>query len=790
MSVPLAGLQPATTYHYRFAAEDEREVEEGAKTLTRSFTVHGPDQTFATQPATLGFSLPDGRAWEMVSPPDKHGGRIAPPDPAVGGQFQAAANGEALAYLSYGSLEAAPEGNRAIEQSSDLSRRAAGGTWRTRDLTAPHTAVTSVSIGKGLEYKLFDPNLASALMEPRDTTLLSPFATERTPYLRDNAEPPTYTPLLSGAPGYADVPAGTEFGTSPLGGPKASYGAVKTQAATPDLRHVVLGSEVPIGAAPKGSLYEWSAEAAPEARLRIVSVLPGGEAVAAEVVSGRNAISEDGSRVFWTEENTGGGLGGGLGLYVRDSARGETARLDVEQAGAFGTGEEKPRFQGAAADGSVAFFTDTQNLTPDANEAGADLYRCAVVVEGGELKCDLTDLTTHLAGFGESAEALGVAAGGTWDYFVARGVLDTTPNREGEAASAGEPNLYLWRQGEGVRFIATGDSGGTASPSGRYLAFMSNRSLTGYDNRDAGSGERAQEAFLYDAAAEALTCLSCEPSGGRPRALRPGGGNLAQAVDPRGVWSGRLVAATLPESTKPSLAGNSLYAPRYLHDNGRVFFNAAGPLVGADSNGAWDVYEYEPDGLGSCSASAAGPATATLPGGCVSLISSGTAEGESAFIDASEGGRDAFFYTSARLSVTDVDQVTDVYDAREGGEPAVLSPPAECQGEACQPPASPPAAQTPASSTFRGPGDQRQGGKGARRCARPARQARRLSRRARKLRAAARRATAARPSARLGRKAARLAGRAKRQSRQASRCRARGGAHRSAHRHADRRSRR
>ena len=774
MSVPLAGLQPATTYHYRFAAEDEREVEEGAKTLTRSFTVHGEDRTFTTQPATLGFSLPDSRAWEMVSPPDKHGGRIAPPDPAVGGQFQAAANGEALAYLSYGSLEATPEGNRAIEQSSQLSRRAAGGAWSTRDLTAPHTAVTGVSIGKGLEYKLFDPNLASALMEPRDPTLLSPYATERTPYLRDNAEPPTYTPLLSGAPGYADVPAGTEFGTSPLGGPKASYGAVKTQAATPDLRHVVLGSEVPIGAAPKGSLYEWSADRAPEARLAALSVLPGGEAVAAFAGSGegtsvRGAISEDGSRVFWS-------VTAGTGLYVRDTSRGETARLNVEQEGAFGTGKAEPLFQGASADGSVAFFTDTQQLTEDASESGADLYRCEVVLEGGRLACNLSDLTGRAGE--ESAQVQGLAAGmgedGSAVYFVARGVLDSAANAQGESATGGQPNLYAWEEGEGVRFVAglSGGSPTSTSPSGRYLAFMSDRSLTGYDNREAGGGEAAQEVFLYDSASEALHCLSCEPSGGRPEALRPGGGNLAQAVDPRGIWSGRLVAATLPEPTKISLTGNSLYAPRYLHDNGRVFFNAAGPLVGADSNGAWDVYEYEPDGLGSCTPSAGGPATATLPGGCVSLISSGTAEGESAFIDASEGGRDAFFYSPAPLSVTDVDQVTDIYDAREGGEAAVLTPAVECQGEACQPPATAPQSQTPASSTFRGPANP----PGPSRCAHSARSAQKLSHRARRARRNARRMAhnPAKPKAaarRLHRKAARLAHRARGMSKRAKRCR-------------------
>ena len=68
LAVSFSGLEPATTYHYRFVAEDERDKVK--------YVVPGEDRRFTTRLGTLGFSLPDDRAWEMVSPPDKHGAKV------------------------------------------------------------------------------------------------------------------------------------------------------------------------------------------------------------------------------------------------------------------------------------------------------------------------------------------------------------------------------------------------------------------------------------------------------------------------------------------------------------------------------------------------------------------------------------------------------------------------------------------------------------------------------------------------------------------------------------------
>jgi hypothetical protein len=711
VSQQLFGLQAATIYHYRVIAQNAVD------------TVVGPDLTFTTQLRGLGFQLADRRAWEMVSPPKKYGGKIGILSLSL---LQAAADGNALAYPNRdGSLDADPEGNRAFEESTNLARRGGDG-WHSKDITPPHTTVTGVQAHS--EYRVFTPDLSEALVEPSDSTPLSPMASEQTIYLRENTEPPTYTPLVTGKEGFANVPPGTVFGQG------------ETVGANSTLTHVVVSREagLPPGAPPR-SLYEWSG-----GQLQLIDRLPAGEGggVPPSAVLGsgrgsvRHAISEDGSRVFWSISDDDAGYNAAginlTALYARDTEAEESVRLDLPQPGASEAGEVKPGFQGASADGAVVFFTDSQQLTADASPAGRDLYRCVVSFSEATPGCaSLTDISAPLLGSGESAEVQDMSPAfsddGTHFYFVARGVLDTVPNAASEGAVAGEPNLYLWREGQGVRFIAPlsdGDSAdwgkvginpvgwasninAAASPSGRYFTFMSERSLTTYDNRDAASGEGVEEVYRYDAIADRVECISCNPSGASPFGGRESSSlGLRTLADPHSFWRGRRVAAILPEPLRSEPFGNgSLYRPRAIFDSGRVFFNAIDALVPADSNGQWDVYQYEPLGVGDCTASSGSASISRSGGGCIGLISSGTAEEEAAFLDASATGDDVFFLTPAQLSVTDEDHVVDVYDARVDGVPATLAPNNECLGEACQPAAIAPNDPTPASSSFRGRGN-------------------------------------------------------------------------------------
>jgi hypothetical protein len=712
----VTGLSSGTTYHFRVVAENSFGPEASS------------DQTFVTQSGSLNFALEDSRAWELVSPPDKNGGSLSG---SAFGLIQGAADGEGIVYASRGSIERDPDGNRSLELSNVLAHRTSQG-WRSEDITPPSRQVVAAVPGAQSVFSVFTQNLTTALLDPRDSTQLSTEASERTPYLRENSDPMVYTPLVTGKEGFANVPPGTEFG----GNPKNTEKNLVLAGANESLTRPVISSVVPLAdGAPPDALYAWS-----EGKLLPVSVLPGeGGMISANFVgsgagSVRNAISANGSRVFWAPGSYGTGGNGLSALYVRDFAADETVQLDSVQAGT-GEGSPRPAFQGASSDGTIAYFSDSQQLTPDASGEGRDLYRCELPSETPLSECVLTDISAPLAGSGESAEVDGLAPGVSQDgstvYFIARGLLDPSVEATDEKAVAGQPNLYVWQENIGVRFIATlsekdqnawgGPFGLTSelaaygSPSGRYLAFMSQRRLTGYNNRDSETGNPVEEVFQYDSTTDKLQCISCDSSGAAPRGQIAGQIGIAEVtrelVDPRESLTNKWLGAALPEPSVVNVSGLSLYQPRAVLDNGRVFFNGFDSLVPGDSNGQWDVYQYEPLGIGTCSDSSSGGAVVRSGGGCVGLLSSGTGSEESGFLDAGTTGSDVFFLTSARLSVLDEDSELDVYDARVNGVSAVRSMSERCSGEGCRSTGAPPSAPAPGSSIFQGAGNVAHGKK-------------------------------------------------------------------------------
>lgn len=703
-------LQPGANYHYRII-------------LTNEFgTFEGADHTFTTQVAGNELTLPDGRAWELVSPPNKKGALIE--TLAIGGEIQASSDGAGITYLTQGpDVGENPVGKENVSQV--LSTHGPQG-WTSEDITPPHSLPEGGGAGgeeiyfAGFEeYRLFSTDLSSAVVEPFEAGMppLSPEATERTLYVRNNATR-GYLPLVTPT----NVPPGTKFGGS-IGNEGAS--TIHFLAATPDLSHVVF--ETPAALTPEAvtqpiqpsegelrNLYEWS-----NGQLQLVNVLPDGEATTQKEVflagkgakqdqgSVAHAMSVDGRRVMWTIGAPYGGDSKYEGLYLRDTLDKRTVRV----------GGRGAVLQTMNSDGSKIFYRENGDLYVFDADAG--------------LQTDITakhGVDENNAGVKETV--LGASDNGSYVYYVATGALTA-------GAVSGEDNLYVsqdtgneWvtrligvlsSEDEKSWYAQNGFNGAPdlalvssrVSPDGRYLTFMSNRSLTGYDNVDAVSGLPDEEVYLYDASTARLVCASCNPTGARPVGVfdeHPS----ELLVDRHKSWTSTYstnnhwLAGSVPGWDE--IGDGASYQPRYLSDDGRLFFDSPEALVPQDTNGLEDVYEYEPPGVGSC-----GSADATFSerlDGCVNLISSGTSSAESAFFDASENGEDVFFVTSSRLTASDYDTNYDLYDARvcSAASPCAAAPvtsPPCTSGDSCKAAPSPqPEIFGPApSATFSGTGN-------------------------------------------------------------------------------------
>jgi hypothetical protein len=668
VSAELLGLTPGTVYHYRVIATNANGTSEGS------------DITFTTRPAVItGPTLLDGRAYELVSPPEKVGATLLRidgfPGPTWGGVIQAEPEGNALTYVSN---EAFAEPAASAQPDQYMATRGTGG-WSNVNVTPPMNSETG-SLNKGGPYRAFSSNLSRGLL------------------LRRTGEPSLDPRAPDGFENYV-VDEGLK-GTGPSGFEAALLGSsaeqlkVEFEGANPELTHIVLREEEG-----NGELFEWT-PGGPDTELRPIAAhawLGGGEGKS----QGTHAISDDGSRVYYTEEGD---------LFLREDG---TSGIEVDAAQG---GPESGRgvFDTASSDGSRAFFTDSLKLT--ANGEGGN-------GEGGNGKEDLYmfDATgrtlTDIAPHGDVLGVLGASEDGSYVYFVANGVLASgaSPghcNNVSESESR-HCNLYVWHEGT-TRFIATLSGAdehlflnnkdettegpfvandwdkslemrtARVSADGMDVVFMADGDLTGYDSRNAETGVPEPEVYVYEAASGALRCVSCNPTGTRPRG-------------PSGIPGGTTFEAA-----------RALYQSRVLSDEGgraRVFFDSEDALAPQDTNGVGDVYEWEEDGRGSCARA----------GGCLGLVSTGTNSNESEFLDASANGNDVFFLTYSKLAAQDTDNLADVYDARAPhvpgeavGSPPPVPPPPPCDnGDSCKPPASaqPAIFGAPSSATFTGAGN-------------------------------------------------------------------------------------
>jgi hypothetical protein len=217
-------------------------------------------------------------------------------------------------------------------------------------------------------------------------------------YLRDN-NTGSYR-LLAASPGFNEA----QFADSALGGSRILFEDSE------QLLHNAAPGVI--------NLYEWD-----EGNLSVAGILPGGEVPAGGTIAGTGAISnhytehtisDDGSRVFFTDNTTGR-------LYVREN--GETTLPVSVEAG---------HFREATPSGRYVFYTDKSG----------ELWRFDVN----------TDTREPLAGaVGGAMGVIGVSDDGTYAYFV-----------------NGATDLYQWHEGGSTPTLVFGplDGPGVAGAPG------------------------------------------------------------------------------------------------------------------------------------------------------------------------------------------------------------------------------------------------------------------------------------------------------------------------------------
>jgi hypothetical protein len=680
--VTLYPLEAGTTYHYRLLATDPL-IEGALISDEHTFTTFEPslpefcpgNSAFRTGSSIL---LPDCRVYELVSPLDKANGDIKVLGETLTGLpavlEQSSVSGEKLAYGSYrafGGAESAPV------TSQYIATRGEGG-WSSHAISPPRTTPIIAPLGTfDTEFKLFSPDLCESWLRTFTDPPLATGAVEgySTLYRRrdEGCGGESYEALSTVEPPNVD---GHDF-------------EIELQGVSMDGSHAIFRAGDALTAAASAKQKQLYAVAG--GAMRFLCVLPGGTPSKVPCTAGtttnsteqrsrrssvHNAISADGSRVFWTDADGPGKI------YLRQnvfgpggecSGAGSPCSIAVSKDAEALSKTTSSLYLGAADDGSKAIFSSNE-----------DLYEFEVATKVTRL---IAKGVAGLVGLSEDASRI---------YLVSSKVL-------GAGAVNGEPNLYLYEAGAGGSFtfiatLAAADLLGAASfeparhttrvsADGSHAVFMSAAALTDYDNADAVSGAADAEVYLYDAVANggagSLVCVSCNPSGARPVGAEVGG-----------LWT----AAKIPPWE------NMLYASRVLSGAGtRLYFESVDALTPRDTNDRQDVYQWEQSGTGGCDG---GDATfVSSSGGCVDLISSGQSIRSAGFVESSPSGDDVFFTTLASLLPFDYGLV-DIYDARVGGGlPASEAAPVECEGEACRHPAAPPQDTTPSSLAYEGPGN-------------------------------------------------------------------------------------
>jgi hypothetical protein len=674
--------------------------------------VRGESNTNITTGKPYSSELPDCRAYELVSSPDK-GDSDAMLSPLITAHHVGltpfglvSEDGGQLLWEK--EFEPYSDPNNGEDDVYEASRGSSG--WSQSNALVPPGTGNSLSLEIAAASGDFSTVLLRSTPDRKGSS-----TTEGDDQLVERASDGAYTTVVS-------VPASVEqFRVQHLYAqlsPDGSHAFFQTEAQLAGDTHIV-GRQV----------YEWSSGGG----LHVVGVDNAGNPVSAcgAVLAGGSTlsypdVSQNGSRVFFESPEPNGAEALTIReihdstvseeckrpqeLYMRASG-GTTVEISKAPPSASecepGVTECAATFVGATRDGSKVFFVTRTHLTAENANNDSNLYEYDTetgIVNRLSLGPSGYDdanvaVPTPRPGHGgavggttseKAAETAVASSDGSHVYFTGLGQLVPGAGASAATNEADETaNLYVYSGGS-VSFIATvgpgnwpGASNGDVSPNeaplnvdvaevtadGSDLIFDSDSQLTAYDN--AGQGE----LYRYDASSRTISCISCSPTFATPN----------EPLDPlfhTSFWGD-------PNGSVQQFGGVS-------NDGETVFFASTDQLLPAATNvlaaefdnPIYDIYEWH-DGV-------------------LSLISSGTSPSSDFLIGASPSGSDAFFLSATQFVAQDGEHTYQIWDARtEGGFSAPAAPPAPCaSAETCRSmEATPPTTITPATVSVSGPGN-------------------------------------------------------------------------------------
>jgi hypothetical protein len=739
----ITGLSANTNYRFRVVAQNNVETVDGPSELLYSYSpqVFGPcvanEQLREENNSLL---LPDCRAYEQVSPADNAEAFI-PFGQNVQNEglddtqlpMQSAAAGGALVYVAEPAGSGACEGTGNAgggEGDEYLAVRGEAG-WSSCD-------IQPLASDGGTAYEGFSEDLSQGVLRTQlDESLASGVAGHCGLLYSRGSESGAFTALF--APEAGEVCIGSDFPFYVGASSDRSQVAFEAKAA---LAPGAVKSNEALG---HENVYDSAGGQA-----HLVNVLPGASPPAASdasvgalssepnfltgpgglfpALNASNAVSSDGSEIFWTDLAAGSGV-----IYARQNAAdpaGENGACEAERACTLQVSAGAATYQAATPDGHYAYYT----------EAG-ELWRYDTQAQTREALAGAGAGVQGVIGVNQSGQD------GAYLYFVAEGNLAAgaearkckaapagplqTEEEEGKAPAGYGCNLYLIHE-DATSLAAVllasddefaGNEYGTAqpqkgdwrpvlgyrsaelTPDGRSIVFMSNRQLTSYQNvnthGECSPGNNLThscvEIYLYNAEVQSIACASCAPSGAPPIKAEDAHNEAGKATYLPGDFGSltqmrRLISA----------------------DGSRVFFNSDQPLLPLDKDGIQDVYEWErPAQPGEIDNTCKAEDVSSATGGCTYLLSGGASGSSGSYLlDADETGDNAFFVSrTAFVPGGGNGEKPNVFDARvdggfKGAPGAIIQPP-ECKtAEECkEPQGEPPVESFPASAAFSGAGN-------------------------------------------------------------------------------------